>query len=259
MRSKAKKTALLAAALVLSRFGPRQGRSAKIPAVARTLTALALAAALATAIAACGSGSSTSSTAGGEASSPSSPAGSTPSAEATTTTPAPASTTAPSGGGRGGGGRGTAPSGGSSSSGSAGGIKSILDYGSAAGGAEKAAASAAARSFFAALAARDYGRLCDGLSAGNHEQLQGFLKLKHLQGKGCAAVLKTLLVSPQIIATARKAAHAAITSVRVKGDTAFVLFKPAGGPRSFFVMKRQKGVWKATSLAPGLPLNPIAP
>ena len=247
MRSKAKKTALLAAALVLalSRFGPRQGRSAKIPAVARTLTALALAAALATAIAACGSGSSTSSTAGGEASSPSSPAGSTPSAEATTTTPPAASTTAPSGG--------------SSSSGSAGGIKSILDYGSAAGGGEKAAASAAARSFFAALAARDYGRLCAGLSAGNREQLQGFLKLKHFQGKGCAAVLKTLLVSPQIIATARKAAHAAITSVRVKGDTAFVLFKPAGGPRSFFVMKRQKGVWKATSLAPGLPLNPTAP
>ena len=45
--------------------------------------------------------------------------------------------------------------------------------------------------------------------------------------------------------------------MRIKGTTAFVIFRPAGGPRSYFVMKREKGAWKATSLVPGFPLRPV--
>lgn len=134
-------------------------------------------------------------------------------------------------------------------------IRKILDYGFAAAPAERSAVSAAAVGFFAALASHNYATVCAGLGAGMRAQLQGFLKLKHVQGNGCSGVLEKLLVSPRISATAGRAAKAAVSSVRIKGTTAFVLFRPAGGPRSFFVMKREKGAWKATSLVPGIPLS----
>ena len=195
------------------------------------------------AVTACGSASTSPTQGNSEAGSP--PVATSASTQGKQGTPAAAS--------------GHTPATGSSSSSSAGGIKGILDFGSPASGAEKVGASTAARSFFVALASHDYAKLCAGLGTANREQLQGFLKLKHFQGKACTGVLKRLLVSPQITATARKAAHATVTSVRVKGATAFVIYRPAGGPRSFFVMKRQKGVWKAIGLAPGLPLSPTTP
>lgn len=108
------------------------------------------------------------------------------------------------------------------------------------------------------MAAHDYAGVCAGLSATNRLQLQAFLKYKHPHGGGCASVLKMLLKSPQVIASARNAARGAISAVRVKDDTAFFLFRPKGGPPSYFVMKREKGAWKAISLAPGTPLNPTA-
>ena len=57
-------------------------------------------------------------------------------------------------------------------------------------------------------------------------------------------------------AKAKAAAAAPIKSVRVKGDTAFIIFTPKGGKPSFFVMKREGGAWKAISLGPGTPLEP---
>ncbi len=133
---------------------------------------------------------------------------------------------------------------------------SIQTYGSKAAGSEKAALGAAALSFFRALAGPDYAKVCAGLAASNRQQLGALLKAKHRQG-GCAAVLKTV-IPPSAAAEARKAANATVTGVRVKGDTAFVLFRPSGGPASYFVMKREKGEWKAIGLAPGTPLNPAA-
>lgn len=107
------------------------------------------------------------------------------------------------------------------------------------------------------MASSDYAKLCNGLLRSNREQLQVFLKAKHQHG-GCPTVLKTL-IPPSETAVARKAAKGAITGVRIKGDTAFVLFRPSGGPASYFVMKRENGEWKAISLAPGAPLNPSLP
>ena len=134
---------------------------------------------------------------------------------------------------------------------------SIQTYGSAATSTEKAALADSALSFFRALAASDYAKVCAGLIGANRQQLQAF-KLKGRQGSGCATALKTL-VPPTAAAEARKAASGAVTGVRIKGDTAFVLFRPSGGPESYFVMKRENGEWKAISLAPGAPLNPSLP
>jgi len=133
---------------------------------------------------------------------------------------------------------------------------SIKEYGAAAGATTKATVAAAAHSFFAAMARGDYARLCVDLAATNHQQLRAFLKGR-VRSTGCAAVLKTLLTTAP--GEARKAASAAITGVRIKGTTAFVLFRPKGGVPSYFVMKEEGGSWKATSLGPGAPIEPAGP
>jgi hypothetical protein len=132
---------------------------------------------------------------------------------------------------------------------------SIEEYGVAAQGAGKAAVAAAAHSFFTAMATRDYAGLCAGLAASNRRQLGVFLKGK--PPSGCRSILKTLLNSTAVT-EARKAAGAAITSVRVKGGTAFIILKPKNGVPSYFVMKEEGGDWKAISLAPGTPIDPSA-
>lgn len=132
---------------------------------------------------------------------------------------------------------------------------SILEFGKAAGGAGKAAVTAAAHSFFSAMASGNYARLCAGLATSNREQLAAIAK-----GRGpgnCAAALKTLL-NPAAATEARKAESAAITSVRIKDATAFVLFNPKGGVPSYFVMRKEGDGWKAISLAPGSPIDPTA-
>jgi hypothetical protein len=214
---------------------------------ARSRIVIGLAVCLALAAAGCGSSSSNTSAATGGTSA--APAGSpvTP-----TTQPGSgqgASTTS---------GPGQSHASGSSRSESAGGIRSILKYGSAAGGAEKAAVAATARSYFTALADRDYANICAALSVGNREQMQLYMKDQHRRG-GCMKVLKKLSISPQFIASARKAARGAVNSVRIKGDTAFLLFRPRGGSASYFVMKREGSAWRAINLSPGQPLNPSVP
>jgi len=131
---------------------------------------------------------------------------------------------------------------------------SIQNYGAEAGGEEKAAVLAAMRSFIAALASSDYARACAALPAANREQMQQFFKAQH-HGGSCAAVLAKLL-SPAATTEAKKALGATISKVRVGEGNAFVLFRPAGGKLSYFVMKEEGGAWKATSLAAGSPLYP---
>jgi len=53
------------------------------------------------------------------------------------------------------------------------GVKGILQYGVAGSGAQGRAVEGAARSYFAAFAAREYLKVCNGLSAANREDLQG--------------------------------------------------------------------------------------
>ena len=106
------------------------------------------------------------------------------------------------------------------------------------------------------MAASDYAKVCDGLSASNRKELQAFTKAKP-KLSGCPSVLKTL-ISTRGVPEALKAAAGTLTAVRVKGDTAFVIFRPKGGKTSYFVMKREGGAWKAIGLSTGTPLNPLA-
>ena len=132
---------------------------------------------------------------------------------------------------------------------------SIQNYGSEASGGEKEAVIEAMRSFLRALAGPNYAEVCAGLTAANRRQLAQFAKIKKEPAKGCASLLPTVLV-PGASAEAKKAAAGAISRVRIGGGNAFVLFRPAGGKLSYFVMKEEGGQWKSTSLAAGTPLNP---
>jgi hypothetical protein len=140
-----------------------------------------------------------------------------------------------------------------SGSSSSGPENSIQTYGSAATPAQKASLAATAFSFFHALAAADYARVCSDLTSANRQQIQAFLKNKSQKAGGCAAVMPTLLHS--VGSEARRAAAGRLSTVRVKGDTAFVLFEPKGGKPSYFVLKREGSAWKPISLAPGTPLQ----
>jgi hypothetical protein len=133
---------------------------------------------------------------------------------------------------------------------------SITGYGAEAGGSDRAAVIAAAHSFLAAMATSEDARLCADLAAPERGQLAAFGEGKGGPG-GCAAALGTLLTAAAA-SEARRAAAAPVTSVRIKGGTAFVLFRPKGGVPSYLVMKEEAGAWKAISLAPGTPIDPTA-
>lgn len=135
------------------------------------------------------------------------------------------------------------------------GDRSIQEFGTQAGGAQAGEVSTAAHSFFAAMAASDYPGVCESLLASNRKQLQAFLKAA--RHPSCPGAVKRLIL-PAAVTQARMAATAAVSAVRVKGDTAFVLFHPQGGPASYIAMKREGGAWRAIGLAPGAPLNRAA-
>lgn len=215
-----------------------------MPEVSPRFKALALTGALALLVAGCGSGSSSSTTAS-TAATPGGSAASTPTSSSPSTTQSQAGSTATT----------TTPSAGTTSP-SQTPENSIKTYGSSASASEKAALSAAAFSFFRAMAASDYAKLCAGLSASNRKELEAFDKAKHEQ-LACPVLLKAL-ISTRGAPEARKAAAGRLISVRVKGPTAFVVFKPRGGVPSYFVLKREGSTWKAISLEPGTPLNPVA-
>jgi len=145
--------------------------------------------------------------------------------------------------------------GGRHGSGAAGKGNSIEGYGSEAGGAARRGVAVATHSFLTAIATHGYARVCAGLTASNRRQLAEFARLKGDGAKGCAEGVSRLL-APAAAKEAEKSAEARIDKVRIKGGTAFALFRPPGGVPSYFVMKKEAGAWKAISLSTGTPVIP---
>lgn len=137
------------------------------------------------------------------------------------------------------------------------GDSSIEEFGGTATGSDKAAVTTAVHRFLTAMARQDNAGMCAELAVANREQLQAFSKGKSSGSAGCALALKTLL-NPAVAAEAHRAATAPLTSVRIDGDSAFALFTPKGGSRSYLVMRREGDSWKSISVTPGTPLAPSA-
>jgi hypothetical protein len=130
------------------------------------------------------------------------------------------------------------------------GDNSIQTYGSGAHRAQRAAIVAAMRGFDLALAARDYAEICSGLAVRIGATLAS-------SGRNCPETVKALVVTPPSLA--RRSATGDVTQVRVGGDNAFVLFRPAGGGQlSYFAMEQEDGKWKSLALTAGTPVDPTA-
>jgi hypothetical protein len=113
-------------------------------------------------------------------------------------------------------------------------------------------------SFIRAFGAGDYAGVCEGASAALREQTEAYAKAQKTGQVSCPEFLSKLLRGSEA-GKAKRALNALVTHVRIKEDSAFVLFKPAGEPVSYFVLAREDGGWKATSFGVGTPLIPGTP
>ena len=133
---------------------------------------------------------------------------------------------------------------------------SVQVYGEEAGRAERAEVTKAMFAYFRALAAQNYAKVCAGFSEITKKQLEAFMKSQHRFGD-CASLLKELhQISPGGTLEAKRAAEGSVGHVRIGEGNAFVLFTPAGGRPSYFVMKKEDGEWKSISDSTGAPLVP---
>jgi hypothetical protein len=135
-----------------------------------------------------------------------------------------------------------------------GGDDSIQTFGSEPEETEEEEILAAMGTFLRALANKDYPAICEGISDANRAQLEKLMELKKETG-GCPTFLEKLLVGPN--SEARAAAEGTVHQVRVEGENAFILFTPREGKASYFVMKRDAEGWKSTSIAAGVPFDPL--
>lgn len=131
----------------------------------------------------------------------------------------------------------------------AGGEKSIEDFGSEASGPDRGRILAAFSGYLKAIAQKDYGSACSGLSATVQRSLE------QLAGKGskqdCAALLPRLL-SPTAPGIARGQAAGKIAKVRVQGERAFVVFQAPGARLYELPTVREGAEWKAGLLSPSI-------
>jgi hypothetical protein len=125
--------------------------------------------------------------------------------------------------------------------------ESIEGFGEEAGGSEREEVLSAFHGYLGALAEGDEQTACDYLAARVTESLQQ-LAAKAKKQVDCPELLEALL-SPQADQIARGQDEGKITKVRVKGDTAFVVFHAPGARLYQLTMVSEGGEWKATSLA----------
>jgi len=131
-----------------------------------------------------------------------------------------------------------------------GGDNSIQESGSEASGAELAEAAAALHGYLDARAAGAWSAACSYLSDAAARSLA---QLSGAGGGGakptCAQVLAGLSAGLPA-SVLREAAVADVGSLRVKGGSAFILFRGAHGSAYFMPMAREGSEWKVAALAP---------
>ncbi len=126
----------------------------------------------------------------------------------------------------------------------------IQTYGVAADKSDRAAVAATLRGYFGARARGDWARSCTYLATRTQRELQQFTSLTpQLKGADCGkrvAFVTTAMPAEQKATST--AAVTAILSVRIQGDTAYVLYRSAGGIESAIPMVREGSGWKVGAL-----------
>ena len=124
---------------------------------------------------------------------------------------------------------------------------SIEGYGEEAEGADREAVLSSFHEYLGAQAQGDDAKACDLLATNVQESLQS-LAAKSKKELTCAQLLE-LLLSPQAKQIAKGQAEGEIRKVRVKGETAFVVFHAPGARLYQLTMVEEEGEWKTTSLS----------
>ena len=129
------------------------------------------------------------------------------------------------------------------------GDNSIQESGSEASGSEFTVAAAALHAYLDARAAHAWATACEYLSAGLTRQLTQISAGQGGQQPSCAELLAGLSAGlpPSVL---REVAVADVGSLRVEGDSGFLLFHGANGVDWFVPMVREDGTWKVAALAP---------
>lgn len=131
-----------------------------------------------------------------------------------------------------------------------GGDNSIQDYGDEAAGAEREAASVPLRDYLEARANDDWAKECALLAKAAVAPIEQFIAHSpQFKGKGCAAILKTLMGQTPSSARANPMT-AGIASLRFEGNRGFALFHGAGDVNFFVPMIKEDGKWKVGAIAP---------
>ncbi len=126
----------------------------------------------------------------------------------------------------------------------------IQTYGAEADKSDRAAVAAALRGYFDARADGDWARSCTYLATRTRRELEQFTSLSpRLKGADCGKLVGAVSAAMPAEQRARStAAVTAILSVRVKGDTAAVIYRSAGGVKSAIPMVREGSDWKMGAL-----------
>ena len=131
-----------------------------------------------------------------------------------------------------------------------GGDNSIQNFGEEPDETEFEAAERVATEFLEARAKSNWAGMCATLAAQAVEPLEQLAaKSPQLKGKGCAALLASVLSSTPASSRANTLTDG-IASFRVQGDRGFALYHGPDGVDYFLVMFEEDGEWKVGSLAP---------
>lgn len=124
---------------------------------------------------------------------------------------------------------------------------SIEGFGEEAEGSERDEVLGVFHAYLGALAQGDEQGACSYLAARVTESLQQ-LAAKAKKKVSCPQLLEALL-SPQAGQVAKAQAEGKVTKIRVKGDTAFVVFHAPGARLYQLTLAKEGGRWKATTLS----------
>lgn len=129
------------------------------------------------------------------------------------------------------------------------GDNSIPTYGAEAPASEERQAEATLGAYLRARGGGDWGGACSYLTAAMRSQLERLAAAARGKSKGCGAILKAFSGRGPASTRANPLTHG-LTSLRVKGRTAFALFYGPHGQKYVMPMAHEGGAWKVTQLAP---------
>jgi hypothetical protein len=129
-----------------------------------------------------------------------------------------------------------------------GGDNSIQTYGTEASSADRIEAAAALQGYLDARAAQDWEGACSYLSSSTQKLLEKFAeRAPKLRGADCAEVMAALTEGvPR--AALQAEAQIEVISLRVEGDSAFVIYESSGDRVSAIPMARENGAWKVSGM-----------